>query len=220
MAKSVLKDKKENSITWLEATIQALKILGRPAGIDDIYDVIVNDVVSEVPASAKTPKQTVYGQIYTHSQDSAAGKGDNIFYYSGEKGIWGLVDNRELPELDVGLSADDDEFPEGRAVLKIHLHRERNKELVDKAKKRFSKEHGGKLFCEICGFDFFSVYGECGRNFIEAHHIKPVAEMKENDKTKIEDLVMLCSNCHRMIHRIRPWIGNRDEIKKILVKKT
>ncbi|WP_235712681.1 HNH endonuclease [Bacillus mycoides] len=49
--------------------------------------------------------------------------------------------------------------------------------------------------------DFERIYGDRGRDFIEAHHRKPISEMKNDETTKIEDLAMLCSNCHSMIHR-------------------
>ena len=57
------------------------------------------------------------------------------------------------------------------------------------------------MFCEVCAVDFSKMYGERGNNFIEGHHRKLVSEMKEGDKTKVEDIAMLCSNCHRMIHK-------------------
>jgi predicted HNH restriction endonuclease len=47
---------------------------------------------------------------------------------------------------------------------------------------------------------FNEKYGELGRNYIEAHHRIPVAQLKEGEATKISDLAALCSNCHRIIH--------------------
>lgn len=91
--------------------------------------------------------------------------------------------------------------PEGRLMQSIHLRRERNFQLINEAKKLFKKTHGGKLFCEICRFSFKEVYGSIGENFIEAHHIIPVSQMKIDHKTSISELMMLCSNCHRMAHR-------------------
>ncbi|WP_433709127.1 HNH endonuclease [Paenibacillus illinoisensis] len=44
-------------------------------------------------------------------------------------------------------------------------------------------------------------YGRLGQKFIEAHHKKKLSDMVPGETTKVEDLVMLCSNCHRMIHR-------------------
>jgi 5-methylcytosine-specific restriction protein A len=53
-----------------------------------------------------------------------------------------------------------------------------------------------------CGLNFEQTYGEIGRNFIEVHHVKPISE--KGGSYEIDprgDLVPLCPNCHRMIHR-------------------
>lgn len=75
--------------------------------------------------------------------------------------------------------------------------------------------HGVK--CMICGFDFEKVYGEAGRNFIEVHHVKPLCEYDEeveiNPKT---DLVCICANCHRIIHRRKDRIYTVEEVKKYI----
>ncbi|MDD4778867.1 MAG: HNH endonuclease [Fermentimonas sp.] len=112
------------------------------------------------------------------------------------------------------LDDDSYEFPEGRLAYRIHRIRERNPEVIRKAKAKFIKLNAGKLFCEACGFDFVAVYGERGINYIEGHHKKLVSEMKEGEKTKIEDISMLCSNCHRMIHK-KPLISV-DELSRII----
>jgi predicted HNH restriction endonuclease len=64
--------------------------------------------------------------------------------------------------------------------------------------------HVRELRCDVCGFSFNAVYGEIGENYIEAHHLVPVSEMREGDETGIEDIALVCSNCHRMIHRKTP----------------
>ena len=95
--------------------------------------------------------------------------------------------------------------------------RRRLASLIKQAKEQFKLTHNNKLFCEICSFNFEEKYGsELGQNFIEAHHLIPISELKDDDQTKIEDLIMVCSNCHRMIHRKRPWIANKSELKSIL----
>lgn len=91
-------------------------------------------------------------------------------------------------------------YEEGKLVLKQHLQRERNSQVIKDAKRNFLQENGC-LFCEICEFDFEQFYGILGRNIIEGHHIKPVAEMVDGDETKIEDIMMVCANCHRVIHK-------------------
>lgn len=107
-----------------------------------------------------------------------------------------------------------DEYKEGKEKLRLHKIRERDPQLIKEAKKRFKMKHG-QLFCEACGINFEKVYGERGKDFIEGHHKKPISEMKEGETTKVEDIGMLCSNCHRMIHRI-PMISI-EELKKSLI---
>ena len=58
--------------------------------------------------------------------------------------------------------------------------------------------------CEICGTSFKEKYGEIGDGFIEAHHIYPISELTE--ETHINDLILVCSNCHKIIHRKRLWL--------------
>ena len=106
------------------------------------------------------------------------------------------------------------EFPEGKIVERKHKARERNKNLIEEVKTNY-KNRFGKLVCQVCDFNFEKKYGEIGEDFIECHHTIPVSEMKENHKTKIEDIVILCSNCHRMIHRKRPWLSIH-ELKKLI----
>ncbi|MGX5623680.1 HNH endonuclease [Bacillus cereus] len=96
--------------------------------------------------------------------------------------------------------SEEEDFLEGKEKFRLHRYRERNNKLVNQAKERFIQVHG-RLYCEACGMDFERIYGDRGRDFIEAHHRKPISEMKNNETNKIEDLAMLCSNCHSMIYR-------------------
>nr|WP_244996061.1 HNH endonuclease [Eubacterium callanderi] len=69
----------------------------------------------------------------------------------------------------------------------------------------------------ICGFDFEEKYGEYGKDFIEVHHIKPLSNMKNEEVINPEtDLVCVCPNCHRMIHRKRDSVLSIEELKKII----
>ena len=110
----------------------------------------------------------------------------------------------------------EEEFAEGRLLFRAHITRERNPALVKEAKKRALKRHG-KLTCEVCGFDFRMTYGGLGENYIECHHVIPVSQLVRGSKTSIKDIVLLCSNCHRMIHRRRPWLGISD-LKMLLTE--
>ncbi|MFE3370907.1 HNH endonuclease [Streptomyces sp. NPDC059173] len=39
---------------------------------------------------------------------------------------------------------------------------------------------------------------------MECHHVVPLHEAGEG-RTKLNDLALICANCHRMIHRCAPW---------------
>ena len=104
---------------------------------------------------------------------------------------------------------------EGRQVLVTHAVRERNSGLVRRAKEEFRKDHG-RLFCEACRFDFQAKYGPLGKGFIEAHHLTPLREGPRT--TSLNDLMMLCANCHRMVHQQMNRMGRgltRDEVMAI-----
>ena len=74
------------------------------------------------------------------------------------------------------------------------------------------KIHG--YSCLACGFNFEDHYGQVGKDFIEVHHMIPLAEgERESDPN---NLIPLCSNCHRMIHRLYNKIENREEALDVL----
>lgn len=97
---------------------------------------------------------------------------------------------------------DESEFPEGRVLYRLHRQRERNSKLITN-----KKNVAESLACEVCGFDFFATYGAIGDGYIECHHTVPISEYAPGQKTKLEDLVLVCANCHRMLHRRRPWLS-------------
>lgn len=117
-----------------------------------------------------------------------------------------------LPEL----PEDEDECEEGQILSRTHRYRERDKSLVRKKKAQFFGSYQ-RLFCEVCGFDFEKTYGNRGSDFIECHHTKPVSSLEVGGKTKLSELAMVCSNCHRMIHRKKPWL-TLAELKSLITK--
>lgn len=101
---------------------------------------------------------------------------------------------------------DDEEAEEGRLLTRVHRARERSRKLV-RRKKRGVLQRTGRLACEGCGFDFAEVYGERGSGLIECHHLVPLESLRPGQATRLSDLALVCSNCHRMIHRSRPWLS-------------
>ncbi|MCM3790338.1 HNH endonuclease [Domibacillus indicus] len=78
--------------------------------------------------------------------------------------------------------------------------------------------HG--LSCKVCGFNFEKVYGERGKDFIEVHHVKALSSLVEEmliDPRK--DLVPICANCHRMIHRRKDDVLTIEELTTLLKDK-
>ncbi len=101
------------------------------------------------------------------------------------------------------LGDEDESVLEGRYLLRMHKVWERKPAL--RAKKiKAVQARGEPLRCEACDFDFEQTYGDRGQGFIECHHVQPLHETGERSTT-IKDLALLCSNCHRMIHRKPPW---------------
>lgn len=105
---------------------------------------------------------------------------------------------------------------EGRVIYKLHKYRERNSKINKKKKANHLKQFGN-LACEACGFDFFEVYGELGEGFIECHHRVPLSDLDAETKTRLDDLALVCANCHRILHRGINSI-NMEDLKKVLLE--
>lgn len=104
-------------------------------------------------------------------------------------------------QVDSDMPDEDDGHEEGKRIRRIHNARERSSLLPKEAKKRFIENNGG-LFCEACELEPATHYGVeafSGR-IIEAHHDVPLSSYYKPQKTKLEDLKMLCPTCHRAIH--------------------
>jgi predicted HNH restriction endonuclease len=106
------------------------------------------------------------------------------------------------------------EFGEGRRMSAERQFFARNPALVAAAKKK----HG--FVCQICNFDFGRAYGPLGEGYIEAHHLNPLSERDPSTwtdklRTSVNEVCVLCSNGHRMVHRRRPALSI-DEVRKVL----
>ena len=105
-------------------------------------------------------------------------------------------------------------FPEGKESFYLHRQRERDPALVRKAKELFIRRDP-LMRCEVCGFSFLEQYGKLGEGYIEAHHTTPVSQMKPGHQSKVSDLVMVCSNCHVMLHRRKEPLPH-DKLRRLL----
>jgi 5-methylcytosine-specific restriction protein A len=92
---------------------------------------------------------------------------------------------------------------EGKKRALFVIHRQREARLRDAKIEEALKQHNGHLPCETpgCGFDFVERYGEVGRGFAHVHHKKPLSLAPDKGhKVSLEELAVVCPNCHAMIH--------------------
>lgn len=76
-------------------------------------------------------------------------------------------------------------------------------------------EHFGAV-CQVCGTDF-AKYGPQFAGLIDVHHVKPMSATDgEREVDPIRDLVPLCPNCHRMIHRKPHGVYTVEELKELV----
>jgi len=75
--------------------------------------------------------------------------------------------------------------------------------------------HPGRS-CIICGFNFRLAYGAEAADYIQVHHIKPIARAGGSYVLDpIKDLRPVCPNCHAVIHRRDPPF-EIAEVKRML----
>lgn len=118
-------------------------------------------------------------------------------------------DRRKLNDAELHLLAA--ESKEGSKKLALHLVRERDPKLV-KAKKLTV----ANLDCEVCGFSSLDFYGV---QYCEVHHKKALSQLSEGCVTTLQDLAIVCANCHRIIHSQFPPMAIEDLAVRLSKKK-
>lgn len=133
--------------------------------------------------------------------------------------IWKLRDElvQALEKLGIGdeelTSYTVENIPDGKRILCYSPRYERNPINKEKA----IKVHG--VVCQGCGFDFEKTYGEIGKGYIEVHHVKSLfMETGAFDIDPAMDLICVCANCHRIIHRKRNSVLSLKELKEIVLE--
>jgi HNH endonuclease len=119
-----------------------------------------------------------------------------------------------IPAWATTLDDEDDDAVaiEGELFYQFAAHRRRERSFRDR--KIEDALHHGPLRCEVpgCGFDFAATYGSRGAGFAEVHHRVPLGESDEARETRLDDLAIVCANCHRMLHR-----GNACRVEELEV---
>ncbi|MGW7519813.1 HNH endonuclease [Streptomyces sp. NPDC054796] len=107
----------------------------------------------------------------------------------------------QVPEQPDEADEDGTTSREGRLLTRWTIARERDPKLRRRKIER-AQRLGQPLQCEVCDFRFDLAYGPLGEGYIEVHHVLPL-HISGLQETKLEDLALLCANCHRMCHRNR-----------------
>jgi 5-methylcytosine-specific restriction protein A len=139
----------------------------------------------------------------------------NDYAFNALETCIGLVLSLLAVEESADFDDDDNEgLPEGAKAL-IEVNRYERSRVNRAACIAF---HGAK--CQACGFDFRITYGAIGKEVIEVHHKVPVSVMGGSYSINpVTDLVPVCANCHRMLHRRNPPYSVQ-ELLEILSQQT
>lgn len=144
------------------------------------------------------------------------GENESVFYALKQQGLTSLQLDKEIEDDYSSI------IIEEGALSKIPVnHRERSSKLRKIAIDEFKKRGGGRIICDVCGFDFWSTYGDLGRDYIHIHHRSPVHTMDiagsaQSVSKSLAKLVSLCANCHAMIHRKTDRLISPEELRALM----
>ncbi|WP_201770552.1 HNH endonuclease [Sorangium cellulosum] len=83
------------------------------------------------------------------------------------------------------------------------------------------RRKAGRPRCEICNRTHSSEAAQLHEAVYEAHHLVPLSAGQERT-TRLEDMALLCANCHTMIHRAiaqaKRWLSIHEAKVKIFGK--
>lgn len=122
------------------------------------------------------------------------------------------VEIKEIEEIENILAKTqikDTEVLEGEGEYREVLWRYRNRRIINE------KKSNSDYTCEICNFNFKEKYGNIGNMYIVVHHLNPIGLREEATPTSLEDLILVCDNCHRMLHKESPPYTT-EELKKMI----
>ena len=103
------------------------------------------------------------------------------------------------------------EVEEGKQYKSEATFRSRNRNLIE------AKKTNSDYRCEVCDMTFKEVYGKIGKEYIIAHHKNPIGNMKKTAMTTLDDIALVCANCHAMLHTNNPPLSLeklRNKIKR------
>ncbi|NLJ13859.1 MAG: hypothetical protein GX372_01205 [Ignavibacteria bacterium] len=114
-------------------------------------------------------------------------------------------------KIEIDNTDDPISVEEGKLRLVTHYVRERDRNIIREKKQEAIQTQN--LKCEICDFSFIDKFGV---EFIECHHKTPISQSGVTETT-LDDLGLVCANCHRMLHKqFNGKFLTMDELKQII----
>lgn len=93
---------------------------------------------------------------------------------------------------------------EGGRKLVVHLRVERDLGIAREAVRRHVRDAGP--VCKLCALDFSRRYQvSATEHCLEAHHKLPLSLRLEASRTILDDFLVVCPSCHRVIHKVRAF---------------
>lgn len=103
---------------------------------------------------------------------------------------------------------------EGKDKQVLSTKYERHKKLRDRAMKLHY------LTCTAYIFNFKETYGDWGAGFIHVQDTKPLSDgQREREVEPIKDMIVLCPNCHSMVHKRKNEILGLEELNRLIKSK-
>ena len=120
-----------------------------------------------------------------------------------------LLQNSNRPSL-AGLLAGFEGALEGEPVEGTAYRRKRDRRLRNQA---MSFARG---ICAVCKVDYNTVLDGKGIRVLQVHHTKQLGYRDKPKLTKSEDLVVVCANCHLLIHLDPKKALSVDRLRQLL----
>ena len=97
----------------------------------------------------------------------------------------------------------------GIREITVELH-QRNASLRNKA-----LEHYGYI-CYVCGEKFEETYGPDSEECFEVHHLTPLSTQEKVCENTLNDVRVVCANCHRILHKNGALGINIDQLREFV----
>lgn len=208
--------------TWLDDIIEAYNNLGGEAHYSELYPEVEKIRLKNNASWYDKVENTIQRCVQTHSSDSAGfdPKNKNVLYkdvfYSVNGlslGTWGLLPQYRIKKIeDENDNITEQSYTEGlEGIVKerTYLTKTRDIKLVEERKRI------DNFTCQACGF-CLKIKGN--HYVIDVHHLNPIGLLDDVSITKVDELICLCPNCHRIAHSRREKPLTVFEIKNLIEK--